>query len=273
MARSVWAMLSKDEEYRGSALVSGRLRHRVFRLHASFTGHVCSPIMARATSWPTSLMARQQKDAAYSRRPKSIGGDCGRLKMLPPGAVDRGHWARPTSPGSTSGDKPSRPAASCERSPCPIRRSVRQRVPTDPEDDRSRPSQRPRTDHPIYLRIWHSEDERFFVSWREPGETEITHHEPFDDPNQTAARAAGLAPAGCDVYFTPATFKPGSTRRRATAVRPPTVSGSISTRLPPLTGSDARRSRQVRQRPRHSHLRRRPHRQRLPYVQARAAGA
>ena len=71
-----------------------------------------------------------------------------------------------------------------------------------------------------FLSLFHKPGERFFFSWRGPGETEITHHEPFDDPIQAAARAAGLA-AECDLYFTPAIFKAVSARRLATAVEAP----------------------------------------------------
>ena len=43
-----------------------------------------------------------------------------------------------------------------------------------------------------FFGLFHEPGERFFVSWRGPGETEIKHHEPFDDPIQAAARAVGL---------------------------------------------------------------------------------
>jgi hypothetical protein len=72
-----------------------------------------------------------------------------------------------------------------------------------------------------FFDLFHKAGERFFVSWRGPGETEITHHEPFDDPALAAARAAGLAASECDLYFTPETFKAVSARRLAAAVEAP----------------------------------------------------
>jgi hypothetical protein len=72
-----------------------------------------------------------------------------------------------------------------------------------------------------FFGLFHEPGERFFVSFRGPGETQIKHHEPFDDPALAAARSVGLAAAECDLYFTPATLKPGSERRLAAAVKAP----------------------------------------------------